>query len=295
MLQLLPYRTGLAVILAGTLVAHAAPSTPGEDQQAREVGRTTERELKVLISSGVGTLLVRRGAPETIVVADADPSEKSPMDLQYAVRNRVGYLDVTLGEDTKSGERKNTGIHVSGIRGGDWALRFSDAIPISFDVEQALGKADFDLTGLQVKDFILNAGAGDVTVRFDEPNRVPIQDLTIESGLSKFRGLNLGNANFKRLRFNGGLGSYTLDFNGAIAGEVDVEVEVGLGSLTVIVPPEVGVRIIYDEGWLSTLSTDADIRKVGTAEYTSDNFTGAQGRINLRVDAGVGSVKVRRR
>jgi hypothetical protein len=295
MLQLLPYRTGLVVFLAGTLAAHAAPSTPGEDQQAREVGRTTERELKVLISSGVGTLLVRRGAPETIVVADADPSEKSPVDLQYAVRNRVGYLDVTLGEDAKSGERKNTGINVSGIHGGDWALRFSDAIPISFDVEQALGKADFDLTGLQVKDFILNAGAADVTVRFDEPNRVPIEDLTIESGVSKFRGLNLGNANFKRLRFNGGLGSYTLDFNGAIAGEVDVEVEVGLGSLTVIVPPEVGVRIIYDEGWLSTLSTDADIRKVGTAEHTSDNFTGAQGRINLRVDAGVGSVKVRRR
>jgi hypothetical protein len=269
--------------------------TPGEDQQAREVGRTTERELNVLISSGVGNLALRRGEPEKIFAAEEVRAGDVPFRLDYEVRNRIGYLDVRFGEEEDGPEKKKTSFNVSNFKGGSWLLRFSDAVPISFDVEQAVGTADLNLTGLQVKDFTLSAGMADVTVRFDDMNRASIENMTIESGLSKFTGLHLGNANFKHLRFNGGLGSYELDFSGSLSGEVDVEVELGMGSLTVIIPPDVGVRILFDEGWLSKLEHDRDIRKSADAEYTSENLASASAKINLRIDAGVGTVKVRRR
>ncbi|MBI2474511.1 MAG: hypothetical protein HYV68_02305 [Candidatus Taylorbacteria bacterium] len=75
-----------------------------------------------------------------------------------------------------------------------------------------------------MKDFNLSAGASSVKLRFDEPNTSVIEDMSIEAGLSKFTGEGLGNANFNHFKFEGGVGSYTLDFSGKLDHEVDVDV-----------------------------------------------------------------------
>jgi hypothetical protein len=201
----------LAGALAGCCTVLAAQDGPGD----QEVGRTTEREVKVVISCAFGHLKVCRGEPEKIVVAETGGSDSAPMHLSYTVRNRIGYLDVTLGESS-DGEKKHGVFRVQNIEAGTWTLRFGDAIPISFDIEQGVGKGEYDLSGLQVKDFTLNNGASDVVLMFDEPNPSVIENLSIESGVSKFSGVHLGNANFKRFRFQGGVGSSTLDFSGAL-------------------------------------------------------------------------------
>ncbi len=268
---------------------------PPGDEGPREIGRTTERELKVVISASLGTMQITRGEPEKIVLAEAPSGTESPIDISYAIRNRVGYLDITLGDlDGDKGQKMNI-FHIGRLKSGTWVLRFSDAIPISFDIEQGVGKADLDLSGLQVKDFTLNSGASDATLSFDEPNRTAIDNLTVESGVSKFSGRNLGNANFKRFRFQGGVGSYTLDFSGSLHNEVDVDIELAFGALTVIVPPEVGARVFYDNSFMSRLDYAKDFSKTSESQYTSDNYTTAEGKMNIRIDSGVGSVNIRRR
>jgi len=67
-----------------------------------------------------------------------------------------------------------------------------------------------------VKDFDLSTGASSVRLAFNEPNKGSIDQMTIEAGLSKFRAMGLGNANFKSLHFEGGVGKYTLDFHGSL-------------------------------------------------------------------------------
>ncbi len=124
-------------------------------------------------------------------------------------------------------------------------MKFSDAVPISFDVQLGVGKGNFDFSGLHVKDFNLSTGAGDVVLSFDEPNPTTIENMNIESGVSKFDGRNLGNANFKHFRFQEGVGTSTLDFSGSLHSEVDVDLEVGMGVMTIIVPPEVGARVTF--------------------------------------------------
>ncbi len=192
-------------------------------------------------------------------------------------------------------EKRRPCFNVSEFKGGSWLLRFSDAVPISFDVEQAVGTADLNLTGLRVKDFTLNSGAGDVALVFDKPNGTVIDNITIESGLSKFEGRNLGNANFRRFRFQGGVGASTLDFGGALAAEADVDLEIGLGIVTIIVPNDVGVRVSYDEGWMSRFDYDQSLRKTSDHEYSSDNYSAARAKLNITIDVGIGSVKLRRR
>ncbi len=266
------------------------------DTPFKEIGRTTEKELKVVLSSSFGSLHVSKGESEKILIADAAAGNSSDprMEIDYDIRNRIGYMDIVLGENEGDHERGKGSFKISNFDGGTWYLKFSNTVPISFDVELGVGNGDFDLSGLQVKDFTLSTGASDVSLSFDEPNKTFIENLSIESGVSKFNGHKLGNANFKRFRFQGGVGAYTLDFGGNITSEVDVDVDVGLGVMTIIIPSNVGARLFYEKSWVSRLDCDRDFLSVSDNEYETENYDSAEGKMNIRIDSGLGSIKVRR-
>lgn len=274
----------------------SAGGTATAQTAAQEIGRTTEREINVFLSSSFGTVVLGKGETEKVLRLLPEGEESvSLTTLDYAIRNRVGYVDVRLGDPEDAGNSGKGSFSLGNLnRKGKWDLRFSDAIPVSFDVELGMGRGDFNLTGLQVKDFRLSSGASDVTLAFDQPNVTRIENMTIESGVSKFEGRNLGNANFKRFRFQGGVGSYVLDFAGKLPAEVEVEIEVGMGAVTIIVPKEVGARVSYEKSWVSSIDLDQDFSSSGESEYLSENYSAASSRMNVRINAGFGSVRVRR-
>jgi hypothetical protein len=256
---------------------------------SKEIGRTTENEVNILLSSSFGSVSISRGEPDVIFRAEpSDEGDHPRINVSYTVRNRVGYLEISLGEDAGDVE-DHWGAHE-----GPWNITFCDAIPLSFDIELGVGKGEFDLSGLQVKDFTLSSGASEVTVDFDEENNSLIERMSIETGVSKFTGNNLGNANFRQFRFEGGVGSYYLDFGGNLSREADIDIEVGLGMLTLVVPQSVGARLSYDQSWVSRLDCDKGFRLVNEGEYETDNYTDASGKLNIRVESGLGSVKIKR-
>lgn len=289
----------IALALAATVLSSAALglSDPQDSGQNREIGRTTEKEIKVTLSSAFGTVVIRKGEPSKVLLAESadDRSASGVMQMEYAIRNRVGFLDVTLGEGTVEKDGKHTSFKLDKFDRGKWFLKFSEAIPISFDVELGVGKGDFNLTGLDVKDFTLSTGASDVSLAFDEVNHGQIENLTVESGVSKFDARNLANANFRRFHFQGGMGSYTLDFGGTLRNEVDVDIEVGLGLVTILIPEETGAKVIYEKSWASKLDCDDDFERTGDNEYISSNYHRAAGRMNININSGFGSIKIRRR
>jgi hypothetical protein len=278
-----------------SLTAFGAPF-PQDDNSQPQIGRTTEREVKVTLNTSFGSVSISRGEPEKILVLEADPEDTKPnkLDMDYAIRNRIGYLDLSLGQDAHAHDRKRSSLKFGSLDGGTWNLKLSDALPISFDVELGVAKGDFDLSGLLVKDFNLSTGASDVSLRFDEPNKASIENLNIETGFSKFEGRDLCNANFKRLHFQGGLGTYSLDFGGRLTSEVDVYLEVGLGLMTVYVPSDDGVRVTYQKSWVSKVDCDSDFSSNGDNGLISDNYYSAPGKINMIISAGMGTVKIRR-
>lgn len=291
-------RTTPVIALACAALVAATPALSGEKGAVnREIGRTTEKELKVNLSSAFGTVLIGRGESGKILIAEAssEKEESNVMDVNYAIRNRVGFLDMTLGEQKMEKNGSHYSFNLERFDKGKWFLKFTDAIPISFEIELGVGRGDFNLSGLHVKDFNLSTGASDVTLAFDQENDGTIENLNIESGVSKFDARNLGNANFRHLRFQGGMGSYTLDFGGALKNEVDVDIEVGLGLVTIIIPEEIGARVIYENSWVSRLDCDQDFQPDGENQYMSSNYHKAQGRMNINIDSGLGSIKVRRR
>ncbi len=289
----------IAPVLAAVMLSSTcSPAVRAqENDRIKEIGRTTEKEIKVVLSSSFGSVSISKGEPgKTVSVESNRGTGESPrMNVDYTVRNRIGYLEINLGRDSEEGDDKTGGMHIGNLENGTWTLRFSDAIPISFDVELGIGRGTFDMTGLQVKDFNLSTGASEVDLTFDEQNAVEIENLNIESGMSRFNGRNLCNARFKHFHFQGGVGSYTLDFGGDLKSEVDVDIEVGLGFATLIVPKEIGARIMYEKNWVSKLDCDADFENNAANEYQSANYYHVAGKINITLDSGLGSIKVRHR
>jgi hypothetical protein len=263
-------------------------------QVLKDAERTTERELKVSLSSAIGDLRICKGDGSKLFSLEGRGTDAGQYDANYTVQNRVGYMDLKLGSSDEGDEGKKSGIHINGFKSRSWLLHMSNAVPISFDIEMGVGRGDLNLSGLPVKDLNITSGASDVTLAFDEPNASTIENLTIESGVSKFNARNLGNANFRRLHFQGGVGTFMLDFSGAMKNEADVDLEVGLGLATIIVPWDVGARVEYQKGWMARIDCSNDFRSTGEEQYTSENFDSARVRINIRIDSGVGAVRVRR-
>lgn len=296
MLKKIGIRTGFATVLLLILGVTGIAALLLGFQQYKKIPLTGEKELKATIEGGLADIYVGRGTASTILDAQmsSDEGDRPEKAVEYHTRGNIGYVSVDLDPDSWSDDgksRKKKSLHISS---STWKLLYTDAIPISFDIELGLGEGEIDMSGLNVKDFDLSTGASSVKLAFNEPNRNTINSMSIEAGLSKFRALGLGNANFKRLRFEGGVGKYTLDFTGKLEREVDVDAEVGLGSLTIIIPSGVGARILYEKNWICELDIDRDFEEVEDNVYQSDNYMSAKGKINLRLEAGFGAVRIRR-
>lgn len=276
----------------------------GLDLLRREVVRTTENFVDVKLEAAFGNVTLAKGDPDKIVVAEYWRSEKEKQKLSwdYSMRGNRGKLRIEIKETSRrdseidaslwkemKGERKN-------LEDREWNLQFSGAVPMSYDLELGAGRGNFDFTGLKVEGLKLSTGASSVEFRMDEPNDVACDHVTIESGVSKFTGTNLANLNFRKLKFSGGVGSYKLDFGGTLQQSANVDVEVGLGAITLIIPHDTPARIISDESWFSSLDVDDVFERTRKKNvYETPDFGNSNKSLTIRVESGLGSVRVRSR
>jgi hypothetical protein len=128
-----------------------------------------------------------------------------------------------------------------------------------------------------------------------KPNPISTDDISIESGVSKFTAMDLGNLNFRNLKFSGSVGSYNLDFNGKLRQSAEVQIEVGLGSINIYIPKSIPTKLVYDDNWLSSFSLDDDFEKTRKGVYETDDFQDSSKRLTIRMEAGLGSVRVHRK
>ncbi|MCX6137347.1 MAG: LiaF-related protein [Ignavibacteriales bacterium] len=254
----------------------------------KEIKRGDEREVKVRLESAIGRVNISKGDDRHILVMEMRTEQRwdVPFVVDYKVRGHVGSLVLNWNPEGKNSWS---------LREGDrWDIQLTDALPLSIDANVGVGKSDFDLTGLDVRDLKIATGASSSVISFGTPNKSIIENLRIESGVSKFVGEKLGNANFQRMTFDGGIGSYYLDFNGAITRDVEVHIKVGLGSMTVVLPPEIGAKVVYDDSWLSNFSIDRGFKQEGSNNYLSPNYHESKAKITVYVESGLGSVRIKR-
>lgn len=273
---------------AVALLAVVACTASGQTWQTLVVSRQRhgERALRVDVEYGAGELSIRPGSPGTLYHAelryDADRSEPR---REFRQDGGVGTLRLGL--------RSKDGFSLRGLKrkAGSLSLRLAPDIPLGLDLDFGAGEADIELGGMRITALSVNTGASDATVRFSQPNGATIERCFFNAGVAAFRVEGLGNARCAKLDFDGGVGYLTLDFGGVWAGDMVVDVSMGIGSLTLRVPEAVGVTIEKDT-FLTSFSAAGMVRQ--GKRWVSENWAEATHKLTISINAALGSVDVER-
>jgi hypothetical protein len=245
-----------------------------------------EKHLTVKMDIGAGIIDLRKNRTGDILNAevDYDPDELR-VDIEYDAEKDEGTLYLE-SESRRKGIDLDKEDHY-------WNLEFTGKIPISFELDVGACEAELDFTGLKIDQLDMDLGASSVDVDFREPNPVRIHKMSIDVGASQLSITGLGNANFERLSFDGGVGDFTLDFSGDFKHRAYVDIDVGLGSLNILLPDDAGVEIRSESSFLSSFSIDEDdFDEVEDDVYENENLGRTDKDWVFDIEVGLGSVEV---
>lgn len=252
----------------------------------KEIKFQGERKLNVKIDFGGGVIDLEKNNTGDILNADFEYNpDKFDMDIDYDKIGETGRLYLR----SKS-EHGHLDLDTDD---NYWHLGFTDTMPIDFEMDIGTCEAEFDFTGLKINNLDIDLGASSTEINFTKPNPERISEINIDAGVSELKIEGLGNSNFDKLSFDGGVGDYTLDFSGELRHKAYVDIDVELGSLTVLLPENIGVRIRKEDSFLSSFSIDEDeFQEVESNVYESENFGKTEGELIFDIEIELGSVKI---
>jgi len=253
----------------------------GEMQEKEEsIPLGDEESARVEIRFGTGELWLAAGEQDQLF---SGKFRYNVEEWEPEISYRDGRLIIEQGGFDRDWGFPSGNVH------NKWELELSPAIPLDVKVRAGAGEGELDFTGLQVEELELDLGAGDLIVRFDEPNATDMRSLTVNAGASKLEISGIGNAGPRRVTVQGGVGDMTLDLTGDWPQSANVYVTAGVGALTLRLPDNVGVRV-RAAGGLSSIDAP-DFHRSGN-DYVNDAFGEAETELDVRVTTGVGSVRL---
>lgn len=274
----------LATIATLFLTSAIFASTPKHISKKIDAEGAERLVIEADLAAGEFTISARDMEEAAVVEIDYNPRHVDN-EISYDVSRNTGYLAL------ESSLRRRNRLDIDDNL---WDIVLSKRYPTTLSMEIGASDADIDLGGVPIEELIIEFGAASGVLEFSSVNPIRLKEITIEAGVSSLDMISIGNANFDEFRFEGGIGSFDLDFRGEYKGESRIEIEIGLGSADIILPRGIPVRIeTENDNWLSSIdihNRDLDIFDDGI--YESDDFEDADTRIVLILEVGLGSVDV---
>lgn len=267
-----------------TLVSLALLPAGGAAQDWRDM--TSFRQLGDVARLDVH---VRYGAG-TLEIGPSAAGELYRLGLRYdseifdpVAQYREGSLEVGV-------EGRGDGINLRSRQSGEMRLSLSPDIPLDLDLDFGAVEAELELGGLHVERISVETGASDTRLGFSEPNTATCDRIEITMGAAALTATGLANANCRLVEAEGGVGDLTLDFTGEWRQDMHADLTMALGSVTLVVPENVGVRVQK-----STFLTNFDsprFHKRGGTHY-SESWDRAEHKLTIDLEGAFGSMKVR--
>lgn len=172
---------------------------------------------------------------------------------------------------------------------GTLRLRLGQRLPTDLKLTIGAAKSKIELGGVVLSRFEITTGASDTELSFSTPNPIRMAELVIRVGAAEIRTQGLGNARFERFELKSGVGDVVLDFTGAWDGNATGTIRMGIGSLKLRLPADLGVWI--RKSTFLTSFTAPGFRKVDDG-YRSPSWAGAEHHFELQLDTALGAIDV---
>lgn len=277
------HRFWIVVLLGGLVASTVLPAAAQDWRTMTSSRRLNDRAPhEVDIQYGAGTLTVLPADGQHLYRMEVRYSDEGSRPVaEYDSDDRHLRLG-TDGHDFNRGSMR----HAEEARA---TIALSREVPLELDLKFGAGRAEIELGGLSLQQLSIATGASDTRVSFSEANRISADEVQIEAGAADLRVTGLGNARARRVEFKGGVGSTVLDFSGA-SGNMEADIDMGVGSLTLRLPRSHGIRV-ERTAFLSSVNTPADLTREGDV-YTSSNWASATQRLSIEVSAALGSIDI---
>lgn len=167
-----------------------------------------------------------------------------------------------------------------------WDLSLGTS-PMNLVIKAGAYEGNFELGGLSITSLDVTDGASKVDLNFSKPNLVEMTTLKYATGASEVSLKGLGDANVSEVTFSSGAGSYSLDFSGKLQRDMNVTIESGVSSVTIIVPNGVPV-LLSNESSLVSVSTSSAWEQVGNTYQ----LPGSGNKITIQTKMGAGSLQL---
>ena len=239
--------------------------------------------LAVHVSYGAGRLDVRPTTERVMY----------HMELRYDAER-----DTPIHEFDAGARRLELGAHTSKARlirndgGGELRLELPHGVPLDLELDVGAVKGELDLRGIALDRLSLQTGASETRVRFDSTARRPVRHIEAEAGAARLEMLDIAAAAPGSVKVHVGVGSADLDFGRVWRNDIDLDVEAALGSMTLHVPREVGIRLELDRA-LSGFDHEGMYRHGGNV-WVSDSWDGAERRLRVHAETAFGKLRIDR-
>ncbi|MBC7791566.1 MAG: hypothetical protein H7Z74_16585 [Anaerolineae bacterium] len=262
-----------------------APSLPAQSWRTVTAARQLQDadSLKVRVDYRVGTLRLA-SSPQPLLYDVQLRYDEEKFD---AVRSfEVGSATLTVG--TRQLDERNAVI--SGRKQlGEMSLAFAPDVQLDIDLQTGASLSDLDFTGLSITRLVVNSGASETKFRFGTLNPAIMRELLIEVGAASVEGRQLGNTGAERVRVECGVGNVDLDFSGAWARDMTLDLDVAVGGATLRIPRDIGVQIQLDKVLASFNKPGLERR--GDSYYNAAWATGSR-KLTIVASTVLGSLNV---
>ena len=249
------------------------------------------RRMEVEIEFSLGELSIERGNPDKAVTGFINYNEEffRPTFSFKSTGDQAYFRLRTLTHNERWGFRDVVKWGGEEMKGPKGELYFTTEVPLDVNIDCGLASTQVDLGHLKVADFKLDNGLGKATVNFSTRNGTRLRRVCIDNGLGELVVQRISNARTDRLKIDCGLGAAEIDFSGEEYHDMDLDVNVGLGSVTIRVPEGYNVELEAEESFLSSISTDG-LRKSGRNMYRSRHYDPRKPTLRINASIGLGSI-----
>lgn len=174
-------------------------------------------------------------------------------------------------------------INVDSIN--EWNLALNPALTYDLDINAGAYEGNLDLSGIGLTSLQIDDGASKASVTFSKLNPASMDLFAYKTGASEVSLHGLANANFSRMTFDCGAGSYTLDFSGALQRDASVQINGGVSQITIIVPAGMNA-VMETDGALNNVDASGEWNGSGSHYQTG----GSGSTLTIKVDMGVGNL-----
>jgi hypothetical protein len=232
-------------------------------------------QASLIIEMGAGTLNINPGGTSTV----QGKVDYNVEDWKPQVTNS--------GKEIRLSQTNNKSV---GIPNGQivnaWDLQLGKT-PLALSITTGANEGVFDLSGLSIGRLTISDGASKTSVNFNTPNPITMDRLEYHTGASEVSLFGLANARVEDVEFNGGAGSYKLDFSGQLVNDINVKIGAGMSDMTLTFPSG-SHAIITINGGLSNINANGSWTINGS---TYEMGTGGP-TITITIDMAVGNLNL---